>query len=242
MRSARPRPQGFALVSRAPVCETVPPIGSALARGQSRGRSVNRQSAHRPALDRRAARAIILFARRQPAKAPIGFARGLRREGRACARFFGAAGRPGRSARGPSVQAPKSAAHRSIGLVAAAAGFSRAPFPFLSFSFLSCFLSFLRSPFCFFRISCCATRPSRKTKHGRPLSALPFSSSGFPLSDAPSPGNKKSGEIRRERSALGKFDWIRAPGPFGARPWSHSKSSLSMRDCLFSEFWPSSHS
>ncbi len=63
MRSARPRPQGVALVSRALVCAASlafagapPPIGSALARGQSRGRSVNRQSAHRPALDRRAAR------------------------------------------------------------------------------------------------------------------------------------------------------------------------------------------
>ncbi len=107
MRSARPAPSA-ALVSRALVCGACAgvrlrsPFGSALARGQSRGQSVNRQSAHRPALYRRAARAIILFTRRKPAQAPIGFACQLRCKGRACALFFGAPGWLGRSARGPS--------------------------------------------------------------------------------------------------------------------------------------------
>ena len=61
VRSARPAPSA-ALVSRALVCGACAgvrlrsPFGSALARSQSRGQSVNRQSAHRLALDRRAAR------------------------------------------------------------------------------------------------------------------------------------------------------------------------------------------
>lgn len=142
--------------------------------------------------------AIIPFARRQPAKAPIGFACRPRREGRACALFFGAAGWPGRSARGPSASSAQDlgASPNPVGRCGRRLQPVAFFFSFCLICFLhSCFLC-LRSPFCFFRIFSCAMRSSRKIKHGRPLSALPFSSSGFPLSDVPIPENKKA-----ERSA-----------------------------------------
>lgn len=192
VRSARPAPSA-ALVSRALVCGACAGVRLRSPFGSARGQSVNRQSAHRPALDRRAARAIILFTRRKPAQAPIGFVCRPWREGRACALFFGAAGWPGRSARGPSASSAqeRGASPNSVGRCGRRLQPVAFFFSFCLICFLhSCFLC-LRSPFCFFRIFSCAMRLSRKIKHGRPLSALPFSSSGFPLSDVPIPENKK---------------------------------------------------
>lgn len=167
MRSARPAP-GAALVSRALVCGACAgvrlrsPLGSALARGQSRGRSVNRQSAHRPALDRRAARAIILFARRQPAKAPIGFACRPRRKGR-LRPLFG-----GRRSAGAERLGPKRSRARRI----AQSGWPRRPPASAGRFFLLAFFACDR-PFVFSAFFSCAMRPSRKKTRSAALSA-PF--------------------------------------------------------------------
>ena len=195
--------------------------------------------AHRPALDRRAARADHTLRAPPTGKSPDKLclptpARGARL-------------RPllwGRRMAGSERLGPKRF-KRPRARCIAQSGWPRRPpasagrFFFLLSSHLAFFLAIALFVFSAFLVAPRA-QAAKQNRVGR--SQRPFSSLGFSLSDAPSPRNKKSGEIRRERSAFGKFDWIRAPGPFGARPWSHSKSSLSMRDCLFSEFWPSSHS